>query len=145
MFNYLWSNSNTLFLASNEQTSNNWTIAKFTELLIEQTWNPIFRTLNELKPVHLPICNCTQVPYFWLWTIELRTYFDTSLLVLRNGLSWFGSLYYVKTSLIWLNTKLSWHQMWNSFLNLHFLYTLCLTTSWASSFQKIKGYTISYA
>ena len=47
----LWSNSNTLFLASNKQTSNikpNRAFTRFTKLLIEQT-----RTSNGLKRVHL--------------------------------------------------------------------------------------------
>ena len=56
MFICWWSNSNTLFLASNERTSNiepNRAFARFTKLLIELTRTSFFRTSNKLERVHL--------------------------------------------------------------------------------------------
>ena len=67
VFIYWWSNSNTLFLASNEQTSNikpNRAFTKFTKLLIELTQTSFFRTSNELEHVHLLVIE------LWSWTIS---------------------------------------------------------------------------
>ena len=64
VFIYWWSNSNTLFLASNDRTSNfepKRAITRFTKLLLELT-----RTSNELERIG----NRTRTPYFWLRTIE---------------------------------------------------------------------------
>ena len=58
MFICWWSNSNTLFLASNDQTSNfepNTVFTTFTKLLIELTRTSFFRTSNELERVHLMV------------------------------------------------------------------------------------------
>ena len=52
---YWWSNSNILFLASNERTSNiepNRAFSRFTKFLIKVTQTSIFWTLNELAHVH---------------------------------------------------------------------------------------------
>ena len=56
MFIYWWLNSNKLFLASNDQTSNlepNRAFIRFIKLLIELTGTSFFRTSNELEGVHL--------------------------------------------------------------------------------------------
>ena len=56
VFIYWWSNSNTLFLASNDWTSNfepNRAFTRFTKLHIELTRTSFFRTSKELEHVHL--------------------------------------------------------------------------------------------
>ena len=53
-----WSNSNTLFLASNDRTSNfepNRAFTTLTKSLIELTRTSFFRTSNELERVHLMV------------------------------------------------------------------------------------------
>ena len=89
VFIYWWSNSNTLFLASNDRTSNfepNRAFTRFTKSLIELTQTPFFQTSNELERVHLlvtelkhPICG------FKRSNIELQTLFDPSLITVRKN------------------------------------------------------------
>ena len=72
-----WSNSNTLFLASNDRTSNfepNWAFTRFTKLLIEQTRTSFFRTLDEFELVHLWVIELEHPLFcFERLNIELRT------------------------------------------------------------------------
>ena len=66
MFICWWSNSNTLFLASNDQTSNfepNTVFTTFTKLLIELTRTSFFQTSNELDCVHT-FANKLEHPIF---------------------------------------------------------------------------------
>ena len=86
MFIYWWSNSNTLFLASNDRTSNfelNRAFTRFTKLLFELTRTSLFRTWNELERVHLLAIELEH-PIFGLerLNIEFRTLFDPSLIVM---------------------------------------------------------------
>ena len=83
VFIYWWSNSNTLFMASNDRTSNfepNRAFTRFTKLLFELTRTSLFRTSNELERVHLLVIE-PEHPIFGFEhsNIELRTLFDPSL------------------------------------------------------------------
>jgi len=84
MFICWWSNSNTLFLASNDRTSNfepNTVFTTFTKLLIELTRTSFFRTSNELERFHLMIIELERPIFgFERSNIELRTLFDPLLL-----------------------------------------------------------------
>ena len=93
VFIYWWSNLNTIFLASNKQTSNltNRALTRFTKLLIELTGTSFFRTSNELERVHLMVIELEH-PIFAFErsniersNIELRTLFDPSLAVLLSS------------------------------------------------------------
>ena len=82
MFIYGRLNSNSLFLASNDETSNfepNRAFTRFTKLLIKQTQTSFYRKSNKL---HIFICSyfSNRTPYLWLWTIKLQTYFYPSLI-----------------------------------------------------------------
>ena len=81
VFIYWWSNSNTLFLASNDRTSNfepNRALNRFTELLFKLTRTSLFWTSNELKRVHLLVIELEHPNFgFERSNIELRTLFDT--------------------------------------------------------------------
>ena len=76
-------NSNTLFLALNDQTSNfepNTVFPTFTKLLIELTRTSFFRTSNELERVHFVVIELEHsILGFERSNIELRTLFDPSL------------------------------------------------------------------
>ena len=82
MFIYGRLNSNSLFLASNDETSNfepNRAFTRFTKLLIKQTQTSFYRKSNKLEHVHIlviehPICGFEQP------NIKLQTYFDPSLI-----------------------------------------------------------------
>ena len=83
VFIYWWSNSNTLFLASNDRTSNfepNRAFTRFTKLLFELTRTSLFRTSNELEHVHLLVIELEHPIFgFERSNIELRTLLDPSL------------------------------------------------------------------
>ena len=72
-----WSNSNTLFLALNDRTSNfepNRAFTKFSKLLIEQNQTSVFQTLKELRLVHLLVIELEHPIFgFERSNIELRT------------------------------------------------------------------------
>ena len=72
-----WSNSNTLFLASNDRTSNfepNSAFTTLTKSLIELTRTSFFRTSNELERVHLSVIELEHpILCFERLNIELRT------------------------------------------------------------------------
>ena len=80
---FIYWRSNSLFLASNEQTSNielNRAFARFTKLLNELTQTLFFRTSNELERVHLMVIELEHPIFgFKRSNIELRTFFDPSL------------------------------------------------------------------
>ena len=77
MFIYWWLNSNKLFLASNDQTSNlepNRAFIRFMKLLIELTGTSFFRTSNELEHVHLGVIELEHLIFGFEETdIEYRT------------------------------------------------------------------------
>ena len=83
VFIYWWSNSKTLFLASNDPTLNfkpNRAFTTFTKLLIELTRTSFFRTLNELEHVHLMGIKLEHPIFsFELLNIDVRTLFNPSL------------------------------------------------------------------
>ena len=80
VFIYQWSNLNTLFLASNERTSNIELNRPSLDLLnfLRTDSNIIFSNVERTRTCS-SIRNRTRTPYFWLLTIELRTLFDPSL------------------------------------------------------------------
>ena len=87
MFIYWWSNSNTLFLASNEQTNikPKRAIIRFTNLLIKQTRTSIFWTINELHRVHLLVIELEHPIFCFDWlNIELQTWFDVRPITKRK-------------------------------------------------------------
>ena len=90
MFICWWSNSNTLFLASNDRTSNfepNTVFTTFTKLLIELTWTSFSRTSNELERVHLIVIELKHPIFgFERSNFELRTLFDPSLSIIAQYL-----------------------------------------------------------
>ena len=76
VFIYWWSNSNTLLMASNNQTSNfepKGAFTRFTKLLIELTQTSFFWTSNELIRVHQLVIELEH-PIFalneWITNIE---------------------------------------------------------------------------
>ena len=79
-----WSNSNTLFLASNDRTSNfkpNIAFTTWTKSLIELTWTSFFRTSNKLKRVHLMVIERKHPIFgFERSNIKLWALFDPSLI-----------------------------------------------------------------
>ena len=83
VFIYWWSNSNTLFLASNDRTSNfepNRAFTRFTKSLFELTPTSLFRTSNELERVHLLVIKLKHSIFgFERSNIELWTLFHPSL------------------------------------------------------------------
>ena len=100
VFIYWWSNSNTLFLASNDWTSNfkpNRAFTRFTKLLFEVTRTSLFRTSNELERVHLLVIELEHLIFgFERSNIELRTLFDPSLKISWNHI--WDNLYYLVLS-----------------------------------------------
>ena len=80
---YWWSNSNTLFLALNNQTLNfepNRAFIRFTKLLIEPTRTSFFQTSHEIEHVHLLVIELKYPIFGFKWSnIELQTLFDPSI------------------------------------------------------------------
>ena len=83
LFIHWWSNSNTLFLALNDRTSNfepNRAFNRFTKLLFELNWTSLFWTSNELERVHLLVIELEHPIFGFEWSnIELPKLFDPSL------------------------------------------------------------------
>ena len=92
MFINWWFNSNTLFLASNELTSNfqpNRAFTGITKSLIDLTWTSFFQTSDQLEPVHLLVIELKHPIFgFKRSNIELRTLFDPSIQIFRRYWIW---------------------------------------------------------